>query len=511
MNNVVWTIAGSDSGGGAGIQADIKAMQSFGVHGCTAITALTAQNSLGVEAINAVSTDIIESQLLALEKDMKAKVIKIGMLANVQQIQLISEHISHYKAKWTVPPVIVYDPVAIASSGDLLTEEDTVSAIKECLLPLVDVITPNTHETQLLTGVYLIGPAAIKEAANKLLSWGAKAVVIKGGHWDYPSGYCIDYCIDSNTQNGEEYWLGNQKIQTPHNHGTGCSMASVIAACLAKDYPLKDAFILAKAYINQGLKQSVRYGEGIGPVAHISFPTNLADYPQVIEPGSWLGDELDFDVPLDFNMAADFAPCESKSLGLYAVVDSTDWLEKCLQQGIKTAQLRVKNKTQDELDGLIKQAVELGKKYNAQVFINDYWQLAIKHSAYGVHLGQEDLDIANLAAIKDTGLRLGLSTHGFYEMLRAHNYRPSYMAFGAIYPTTTKDMTGQIQGLEKLIKFVPLMQSYPTVAIGGIDLSRAEQVAKTGVGSVAVVRAITEADNYVEAISALQVAISTAD
>lgn len=511
MNNVVWTIAGSDSGGGAGIQADIKAMQSFGVHGCTAITALTAQNSLGVEAINAVSTDIIESQLLALEKDMKAKVIKIGMLANVQQIQLISEHISHYKAKWTVPPVIVYDPVAIASSGDLLTEEDTVSAIKECLLPLVDVITPNTHETQLLTGVYLIGPAAIKEAANKLLSWGAKAVVIKGGHWDYPSGYCIDYCIDSNTQNGEEYWLGNQKIQTPHNHGTGCSMASVIAACLAKDYPLKDAFILAKAYINQGLKQSVRYGEGIGPVAHTSFPTNLADYPQVIEPGSWLGDELDFDVSLDFNMAADFSPCESKSLGLYAVVDSTDWLEKCLQQGIKTAQLRVKNKTQDELDGLIKHAVELGKQYNAQVFINDYWQLAIKHGAYGVHLGQEDLDIANLAAIKDAGLRLGLSTHGFYEMLRAHNYRPSYMAFGAIYPTTTKDMTGQIQGLEKLIKFVPLMQSYPTVAIGGIDLSRAEQVAKTGVDSVAVVRAITEADNYVEAINALQVAISTAD
>ena len=510
MNNVVWTIAGSDSGGGAGIQADIKAMQSFGVHGCTAITALTAQNSLGVEAINAVSTDIIESQLLALEKDMKAKVIKIGMLANVQQIQLISEHISHYKAKWPVPPVIVYDPVAIASSGDLLTEEDTVSAIKECLLPLVDVITPNTHETQLLTGVYLIGPAAIKEAATKLLSWGAKAVVIKGGHWDYPSGYCIDYCVNNFTQNGEEYWLGNQKIQTPHNHGTGCSMASVMAACLAKGYPLKDAFILAKAYINQGLKQSVRYGEGIGPVAQTSFPTNLADYPQVIEPGSWLGDELDFDVPLDFNMAADFAMCESKSLGLYAVVDSTDWLEKCLQQGIKTAQLRVKNKTQDELDGLIKQAVELGKQYNAQVFINDYWQLAIKHGAYGVHLGQEDLEIANLAAIKDAGLRLGLSTHGFYEMLRAHNYRPSYMAFGAIYPTTTKDMTGQIQGLEKLIKFVPLMQSYPTVAIGGIDLSRAEQVAKTGVGSVAVVRAITEADNYVEAISALQVAISSA-
>ena len=504
MNNVVWTIAGSDSGGGAGIQADIKAMQSFGVHGCTAITALTAQNSLGVEAINAVSTDVIESQLLALEKDMKAKVIKIGMLANVQQIQLISEHISHYKAKWPTPPVIVYDPVAIASSGDLLTEEDTISAIKECLLPLVDIITPNTHETQLLTGVYLIGPAAIKEAASKLMAWGAKAVVIKGGHWDYPSGYCIDYC----SQGSEEYWLGNEKIQVPHNHGTGCSMASVIAACLAKDYPLKDAFILAKAYINQGLKQSVRYGEGIGPVAQTSFPTDLAHYPQVIEAGSWLGDELDFDVPLDFNIAADFAACESKALGAYAVVDSVEWLEKCLQNGIKTAQLRVKDKSEDELEQLVASAVALGQQYNAHVFINDYWQLAIKYGAYGVHLGQEDLENANLAAIKEAGLRLGLSTHGFYEMLRAHNYRPSYMAFGAIYPTTTKDMTGQIQGLEKLARFVPLMQSYPTVAIGGIDLDRAQEVAKTGVGSVAVVRAITEADDYAEAINTLKSVIN---
>ncbi len=500
MNQVVWTIAGSDSGGGAGIQADIKAMQSFNVHGCTVITALTAQNSLGVEALNPISTEVIESQLLALASDMPASVIKIGMLANVQQIQLISEHLKHYKATWAVPPLVVYDPVAIASSGDLLTEEDTVSAIKECLLPLVDVVTPNTHETQLLTGVYLIGPSAVKEAAEKLTSYGAKAVIIKGGHWDYPSGYCIDYCV----QGEQAYWLGNEKIQTPHSHGTGCCMASVVAACLAKQYPLKDAFILAKAYINQGLKAAVRYGEGIGPVAHTRFPTTLADYPQVIEAGSWLGDELDFDCPVNFTMAAGFAECDSKQLGLYAVVDTLDWLEKCLAEGIKTVQLRMKNADDAAFEDAIASAVMLGQKYGAQVYINDYWQLAIKHGAYGVHLGQEDLQTANLIAIKEAGLRLGVSTHGFYEMLRAHNYRPSYMAFGAIYPTTTKDMTGQIQGLEKLEKFVPLMADYPTVAIGGIDLSRAEQVASTGVGSVAVVRAITEAEDYQAAIAKLK-------
>lgn len=155
MSHIVWSIAGSDSGGGAGIQADIKATQSFNVHCCTVVTALTAQNSLGVEALNPVSTTVIESQLTALSQDMPATVIKIGMLANVQQIQLIAEHLEHYKATWEKPPLVVYDPVAIATSGDSLTEEDTVDALKTHLLPLVDIITPNTHETQLLTGPHL--------------------------------------------------------------------------------------------------------------------------------------------------------------------------------------------------------------------------------------------------------------------------------------------------------------------------------------------------------------------
>ncbi|CAM4071926.1 thiamine phosphate synthase [Pseudoalteromonas byunsanensis] len=500
MAHVVWSIAGSDSGGGAGIQADIKAMHSFGVHGCTVVTALTAQNSMGVEALNSTSNEVIESQLQALATDMPARVIKIGMLANVQQIQLVAEHLSHYKAKWAEPPLVVYDPVAIASSGDRLTEEDTIDALKTHLLPLVDVITPNTQETQLLTGIYLIGPDAVREAAQRLQQLGVQSVLIKGGHWDYPKGYCVDYCVSQE----QEYWLGNEAIVTPHTHGTGCSLSSAIAACLAKGYPLKDAFILGKAYINKGLANAQRYGEGIGPLTHTGFPEDINDYPQVIEAGSWLADELDFEQPIPFNFAAGFADTDGE-LGLYAVVDSVDWVEKCLSAGVPTVQLRVKNAAPEALEADIQTAVTLGKKYQARVFINDYWQLAIKHGAYGVHLGQEDLSEANLQAIQEAGLKLGVSTHGFYEMLRAHNYRPSYLAFGAIYPTTTKDMTGQIQGLEKLSHFVPLMAGhYPTVAIGGIDLSVASEVAKTGVGSIAVVRAITESEDHVNAIEQLQ-------
>ncbi|MFY8273589.1 thiamine phosphate synthase [Pseudoalteromonas sp. SSDWG2] len=503
MSEVVWTIAGSDSGGGAGIQADLHTMRSFDVHGCSAITALTAQNSVGVEAINTVSLTVLESQLQALANDLAPQAIKIGMLANVQQIQLVAEHLDYYRQKWPAPPVIVYDPVAIASSGDSLIEEDAqsdiVDAIKTHLLPLVDVITPNVHETQMLTGVYLIGPSAMQDAAQKLQQWGVNSVIIKGGHWDYPQGYCVDYCSHSD----EHYWLGNEKVPTSHSHGSGCTLSSAIAACLAKGYPLKDAFILAKAYVNAGLKVAQRFGEGVGPVAHTQFPCILDDFPQVIESGSWLGDALDFDCDPDFNYAAGFAPCPEK-LGLYAVVDSVDWVELCLKNGIKTVQLRIKDADTANLEDDIKQAIELGRQHDAQVFINDHWQLALKHGAYGVHLGQEDLHLANLKAIQDAQMRLGLSTHGFYEMLRAHNYRPSYMAFGAIYPTTTKDMTGQIQGVEKLNRFVALMhEHYPTVAIGGIDLTRLPEVLKTRVGAVAVVRAITHASEPVDAIAQL--------
>ncbi|WP_462150615.1 thiamine phosphate synthase [Pseudoalteromonas xiamenensis] len=503
MSEVVWSIAGSDSGGGAGIQADLKAMHSFGVHGCSIITAITAQNSVEVSAINSVSLEVLESQLLAVGKDMPARAIKIGMLANVAQVELVAEHLSHYKQTWVRPPIVVYDPVAIASSGDALTEENTLEAIKKYLLPLVDVITPNTQETQLLTGIYLIGPSAVREAATKFHAMGIANVIIKGGHWDYPKGYCIDYA--SNGQ--DEYWLGSMSIQTPHSHGTGCSFASVIAACLAKAYPLKDAFILAKAYINQGLRTAVRFGEGRGPVAHGGFPIELGDYPQVIEGGSWLGDELELDCAHPERLAAGFAHIDDE-LGLYAVVDSLDWVEKCLSAGVKTVQLRIKDAGDPTLELQIAESIKLGQLYGARVFINDHWALAIKHGAFGVHLGQEDLVSADLAAIQKAGVCLGVSTHGFYEMVRAHNYKPSYLAFGAIYPTSTKDMTGQIQGLEKLRYFVPLMaEFYPTVAIGGIDLTRASDVADTGVGSVAVVRAITEADDHRVAIGQLQAAI----
>ncbi|XOY29576.1 thiamine phosphate synthase [Proteus cibi] len=190
-----------------------------------------------------------------------------------------------------------------------------------------------------------------------------------------------------------------------------------------------------------------------------------------------------------------FAPTEKK-LGLYPVVDSVEWIERLLKVGVTTIQLRIKDQQSEEVEQDIIEAIKLGKQYQARLFINDYWQLAIKHRAYGVHLGQEDLDIADLNAIKQSGLRLGISTHDEVELQRAKTLRPSYIALGHIFPTTTKDMPSKPQGLKALKHQVALTPDFPTVAIGGISLERVPDVVATGVGSVALVSAITKAPDW---------------
>lgn len=189
-------------------------------------------------------------------------------------------------------------------------------------------------------------------------------------------------------------------------------------------------------------------------------------------------------------------PATSRRLGLYPVVDSVEWIERLLGEGVKTIQLRIKDKRDADVEADVIAAIALGERYNARLFINDYWRLAIKHGAYGVHLGQEDMDAANLAAISEAGLRLGLSTHDNMEMDRALSANPSYIALGHVFPTQTKQMPSSPQGLNKLAEHIQTLGDYSTVAIGGISIDRVPAVLATGVGSVAVVSAITQAPDW---------------
>ncbi|MFV0574260.1 MAG: thiamine phosphate synthase [Vibrio sp.] len=241
------------------------------------------------------------------------------------------------------------------------------------------------------------------------------------------------------------------------------------------DFPIEDSVVVGHA----GVKQSFCVSRETWPDDVVHFPDVLTISPEATSKKGFK-----------------FLPLVESDMGLYPVVDSVEWIELLLQKGVKTIQLRIKNQNEAELEAQIQKSIELGRKHKAQVFINDYWQLAIKHQAYGVHLGQEDLSVADLDAIQAAGLRLGLSTHDYFEILRAKQFNPSYIALGHIFPTTTKVMPSKPQGLARLALYQKLLNhDFPTVAIGGIDLTNARQVWQIGVSSLAVVRAITEADD----------------
>ncbi|WP_321965099.1 thiamine phosphate synthase [Paraburkholderia sp. J7] len=202
--------------------------------------------------------------------------------------------------------------------------------------------------------------------------------------------------------------------------------------------------------------------------------------------------------------AQPFAPCPAK-LGLYPVLPTADWVERVLDYGVKTVQLRSKQPKSPALANEIERCVAAGRKHDAQLFINDHWQEAVAAGAYGVHLGQEDLREADLGAIAAAGVRLGLSTHGYFEMLTALHFRPSYLACGAVFATTTKAMPTAPQGLARLARYVKLLDGVvPMVAIGGIDGNVLPEVLATGAGSAAVVRAVTEAADPAAAVAALR-------
>lgn len=256
---------------------------------------------------------------------------------------------------------------------------------------------------------------------------------------------------------------------------------AALAAFLDCGFDPHDALVLALAW-----------RDGDEASAHDAWPVDLARFPRVMGLAN---------VP-----SVPFARCPAK-LGLYPVLPDAAWVEKVLDCGVKTVQLRAKNLTAPQLAAEIACAVAAGQRHDAQLFINDHWQAALEAGAYGVHLGQEDLQLPglDLEALATSGVRLGLSTHGYYEMLVALHFRPSYLAFGAVFATATKVVETAPQGLARLERYVRLLDGVvPLVAIGGISADRLQSVVATGVGSAAVVSAVTQAQEPAAAISALQ-------
>ncbi|HET7211602.1 MAG TPA: bifunctional hydroxymethylpyrimidine kinase/phosphomethylpyrimidine kinase [Methyloceanibacter sp.] len=260
MSAIALTIAGSDSSGGAGIQADLKTFSALGVYGASAITALTAQNTLGVEAVHAVPPEFIIKQIEAVARDLDVGAVKIGMLATTAIIEGVAEGLKSFPG---VP--VVLDPVMVAASGDPLLDEDAVATLRTVLVPRASLITPNLPEAaKLLGGHQARNEREMSAQAEALRQLGAKAVLIKGGHAE--GERAVDILVDDEGL----LHLEAPRVATRNTHGTGCTLSSAIAAELAKGASLRDAVVAAKAYVTAaiGAADSLRIGKGRGPVHH---------------------------------------------------------------------------------------------------------------------------------------------------------------------------------------------------------------------------------------------------
>ena len=264
------TIAGSDSGGGAGIQADIKAMEANGVFAASVITAVTAQNTRAVTAAYDLPLTIIEAQLDAVADDFTFGAIKTGMLSSAGIIGLVARKVREHG----FAPLVV-DPVMISKSGFALLQPDAVEALKRDLLPLATLVTPNVHEAERLAGMEICTLADAEAAARTMHGFGPQAVLVKGGHLDGEPD-AVDVLFDG----VEVHAFRSERIDTPHTHGTGCTYASAIAAHLARGAALADAVQAAKAYVTEAIRHGLAIGGGHGPTSHFYF---LADPPPITE------------------------------------------------------------------------------------------------------------------------------------------------------------------------------------------------------------------------------------
>ena len=510
---IVWSIAGNDSGGGAGLSADARAAAAFGVHLCPVVAAITAQNSLAVTRVEPLAPELLDAQLAALAEDLPPAAIKTGLLGSAANIAVVARWIDRLRQR--APVALVVDPVLGASSGAAFGDDAVLAAYRDWLLPRATLVTPNEREARRLVGdappdphprpsgerAGVRGqpgePSDVPALAVALRAQGAQAVAITGGDRAHAPGWALDW-IDTEHARG---WLALPRLETPHTHGTGCTFASSAAAALALRFVAADALVLAKMATTHAIAHGHAAGQGAGPVAaRPGFAVEPARMPLLS-----CSDDLEFDSCrrlLDARQSP--ISLETQAPGLYAIVDSAERVRQVVAAGARTVQLRIKTPAapsaawQDELRTAIRQALGACREAGATLVVNDHWRLAAELAAgaargIAVHLGQEDLlalGEAGRAELQACGLPLGISSHSLWELARARSLAPWYVACGPVWPTLTKAMPWRAQGLDNLSWWMH-MAGVPVVAIGGVlEPAQATQAARSGAAGVCVVRGL---------------------
>lgn len=508
---IIWSIAGHDSSGGAGLSADQRAADAMGVHLCPIVACVTAQHSSGVEAIFPLPQNQLGAQLGALSQDMPPKAIKTGLLGDVDTIRTVAAWVRQLREQHPDLPLVI-DPVLSASAGGAaFSNEAVVQAYRRELLPLASLITPNRAEALRLLGKppRHDGDAnELPDLASLLRAMGAQAVVITGG--DAPQADWAQDWMDTPHAQG---WLCSRRVPTRHHHGSGCTFASAAASAMAQGHVSADAVVLAKMLTTQALLHAHEAGRGPGPV--------LASAAHALGPLPYLG--LGRALPWQVHYGAHggaplFQPFEPPADGLYGILADSTQIDVAARAGLRCLQLR--HKPHKGAQAHIEASARSCVAHGALLFVNDHWREALQQCTHadlklGLHLGQEDL-----LALDETGsaqllaargrVVLGLSSHSAWELARAAGCGASLIACGPVMATTTKDMPWMPQG-EHNLQWWAAHSPAPVVAIGGlITPADVERFAACGPVALCVVRGLGLSENDMrERVPPLRTAVQT--
>lgn len=501
---VIWSVAGNDSGGGAGLSADARAAEGCAVHLCPVVAAVTAQNSLGVQRAVPVTPEVLDAQLAALATDLRPAVIKTGLIGGVDGVAVLRRWLDRLDADGGPRVRLVIDPVLGASAGGAaFADAALIDAYRTHLLPRADLVTPNRREAARLLGQPEAATLAeVPAQAAALGALGAAAVCVTGG--DSSDGADALDWLDTPHARG---WLALPRLDARHTHGTGCTFATTAASAMARGFVTADALVLAKMATTAGLAVGHAAGQGVGPVG---FDEGFATDPR------WLPRLGCGESPVS-GTSGSALPWPA---GLYAIVDSADQAQPLLaaaEPALCALQLRIKRaahpglddrafaaEVRVQIDRTLARAAAMPAAVRPVIVVNDHHALvldaveagAIDPASVALHLGQEDVltlgrdGRARLAAAQARGLRLGVSSHSLWELCRAAALAPAYIACGPVWATTTKDMPWHPQGLHNL-RWWAAMSPVPVVGIGGLlTTAQVEAVAGTGAACACLVRAV---------------------
>ena len=494
------TIAGSDCSGGAGIQADLKTMSALGVFGMSVVVSVVAENTARVISVEDISPKVISDQIDAVFEDIFPDAVKVGMLSSQPVMETVAAKLAEYK-----PQHIVIDPVMYAKNGSPLMHEDAVSALIASIVPVATVLTPNIPEAERITGLEIKTIDDMKRAGEKIVSMGAKAALVKGGHY---IGDASDVLFD-----GSDFHIYTTKrINTKNTHGTGCTLSSAIAAFAARGEELGDAVRLAKKYLTDALKAGagIHVGNGFGPVNHF-YDYNCQQSDGQVRRSAY----KIIDMEDSFTTGLSACPASVNLQFITHFTDKYSYIDSAimaLEGGCRWIQLRMKDADESEIERTALKLIPECRRKGAVFVIDDHVELALQVGADGVHLGKNDMPVDEARKLAGKDFIIGGTANTFEDVSRLASQGADYIGCGPYRFTTTKKKLAPMLGLEGYKDILSRMRAYgislPLVAIGGITCDDIPQLMEAGVSGIAlsgsILRAVNPVDEMKKVVGKLQ-------